>query len=197
VKAAILLSGGIDSTAVAFWKRPALAITVDYGQAASDAEIYSASIIAAKLQIPHRVIRTDLRDLGVGTMANGKQLPISPTPEWWPFRNQLLITLGAMIAIKENCSEVLIGTVSSDNLHADGSPKFLKHIDQLIGAQEGQLHVCAPAAEIKTEDLVARAKITPALLAWCHSCHRGSFACGQCRGCQKSRAVRNALGLVT
>ncbi len=31
-KTAILLSGGMDSIALAYWKRPELAITINYGQ---------------------------------------------------------------------------------------------------------------------------------------------------------------------
>ena len=35
---ALLLSGGMDSIALAYWKRPDIALTIDYGQAAADAE---------------------------------------------------------------------------------------------------------------------------------------------------------------
>ena len=34
---ALLLSGGMDSIALAFWKRPEIAITIDYGQRAAEA----------------------------------------------------------------------------------------------------------------------------------------------------------------
>jgi 7-cyano-7-deazaguanine synthase len=197
VKAALLLSGGIDSAAVGFWKRPSCAITIDYGQAPAEAEIRAASIIANELRIPHEIIRIDLRKLGTGAMAKREQLSVAPSPEWWPFRNQLLITLGAMMSIREDCSQVLVGTVLSDNLHADGTSIFVERIDELVSAQEGGLRVQAPAAQIHSAELVALSGLSPSVLAWCHSCHRSNFACGDCRGCQKSREVRNAVGLQT
>jgi 7-cyano-7-deazaguanine synthase len=130
-------------------------------------------------------------------MADRVPLPIAPTPEWWPFRNQFLITLAAMCAVREECDELLIGTVLSDNLHADGNVAFIERIDTLISAQEGRLRLRAPAAQMQSKDLVAASALTPALLAWCHSCHRSNLACGECRGCNKNREVRNSVGLIT
>lgn len=40
---ALLLSGGMDSISVAFWKRPEIAISIDYGQRAAEAEITAAN----------------------------------------------------------------------------------------------------------------------------------------------------------
>jgi 7-cyano-7-deazaguanine synthase len=197
VKRAILLSGGIDSAALAYWKRPEFAITVDYGQAPALAEIEASSIIAAELDLQHEVLRIDLRNLGSGTLAGRPRLAISPSPEWWPFRNQVLITLGAMAAIREGCHELLIGTVASDGLHADGSASFVALMDSLVSAQEGGLRIKAPAIQLESKDLVKISQIPARLIAWCHSCHRADLACGVCRGCQKSRETRNAMGLIT
>ena len=47
VRRALLLSGGHDSAAIAWWKRPEAAIFVDYGQRAAVAERRSAEAIAA------------------------------------------------------------------------------------------------------------------------------------------------------
>lgn len=197
MKAAILLSGGIDSAAVACWKRPALAITVDYGQLAAKAEVDAASRIAAKFNIQHEVIRLDLSDLGSGSMSHRAQLQVAASPEWWPFRNQLLITLAGMFAVREACQEILIGTVLSDGLHADGRPSFIECIDTMMSNQEGGLRLRAPAALMESTELVRIAGLGTSVIALCHSCHVGNLACGQCRGCQKSREVRNAAGLKT
>lgn len=182
---------------MAYWKRPSLAVTVDYGQAPAEAEIRAAAVIAEYLNIPHKIVRTDLRRLGTGALAKNQQLPIAPTPEWWPFRNQMLITLAAMSAIQANCSELVVGTVESDNLHNDGTPAFIETIDALLSQQEGGMRVRAPAAAMRTEDLIVSSGIPFSLLAWCHSCHVANLACGVCRGCQKSREARNAVGLIT
>jgi len=190
--AAILLSGGIDSTAVAFWKRPQFAITIDYGQAPAGAEIQAAEIVAGNLSISHQIVRIGLRDLGSGVMAGGPQIEGAPSPEWWPFRNQLLITIGAMAAIRRGCSKLLIGTVASDNVHADGTAEFVSFLDSLLQHQEGALRLMAPAIHISSAELVEISGIPDSLLAWCHSCHTGNGACGSCRGCLKSRLIRQS-----
>ena len=70
MKSALLLSGGMDSTAIAWWKRPDLTITIDYGQKAAEAEKHASSQVAHALGIPHEVITVDCSSLGSGDMAH-------------------------------------------------------------------------------------------------------------------------------
>lgn len=51
MKTALLLSGGMDSLAIAWWKRPDIAITLDYGQEAADAEKRASAAVCAQLGI--------------------------------------------------------------------------------------------------------------------------------------------------
>src|SRR5690242_18606450 len=90
--AAILLSGGIDSVALAFWKRPSTAITVNYGQRAAVAEVRAAAQVSRLLGMRHEVLEIDCSTLGSGDLANSPPAPLAPTTDWWPFRNQLLVT---------------------------------------------------------------------------------------------------------
>ncbi|WP_440506100.1 7-cyano-7-deazaguanine synthase [Serratia nevei] len=64
MKTALLLSGGMDSIAIAWWKRPDIALTLDYGQYAAEAEIRAASVTCKSLGIDHHIIRIDCRSLG-------------------------------------------------------------------------------------------------------------------------------------
>ena len=95
---ALLLSGGMDSISVAWWLRPALALTIDYGQLAAAAEIQAARAVCLQLEIPHEVITVDCRALGSGDMAGQPADALAPASDWWPYRNQLLITLAGMRA---------------------------------------------------------------------------------------------------
>ncbi|WP_256010222.1 7-cyano-7-deazaguanine synthase [Desertivirga xinjiangensis] len=54
----ILLSGGLDSVSLAYWKRPALAISINYGQAAAKKELEVSGIIARELGMTHEVIQS-------------------------------------------------------------------------------------------------------------------------------------------
>ena len=181
----LLLSGGIDSVSLAFWKKPQLAITIDYGQVPASAEIAAAAKVSKELGIHHQVLSIDCSVLGSGDMAGSAPLDAAPVPEWWPFRNQLLLTFAGAKALSFGVTEIMTGSVVSDGSHADGRPEFYSLIDQLMAMQEGGLRVTAPAIEMTAVELVRASGIPRSLLAWSHSCHTGAYACGTCRGCVK------------
>src|SRR5678809_1183936 len=121
---AILLSGGIDSTALAFWMRPEFAITINYGQSPAVAEIETSKIICEELSIKHIVLDIDCSNLGSGDLIKKDPIKIAPSTEWWPYRNQLLVTLACMKAIGLGVNELMIGSVLSDGFHKDGTEEF-------------------------------------------------------------------------
>jgi 7-cyano-7-deazaguanine synthase len=193
----LLLSGGIDSTAVAAWRRPALCVTIDYGQRSAEAEIRAAAQICRDLGLTHDVLTARIPSIGSGDLTGESPSAHSPHSDFWPFRNQYLITLASMIAMKDSYDTVLIGTVCTDVRHRDGSQEFLAAINHLLEIQEGNLRLHAPASDLTSEELVRCSLINPATLAWSHSCHVGNLACGRCRGCQKHLEVTRALGWPT
>ncbi len=93
MKTALLLSGGMDSVSIAWWKRPSVAITLNYGQLAAEAEIAASRAICKQLNIPHHVVEIDCRHLGSGDMAGSEADHLAPASDWWPYRNQMLVTL--------------------------------------------------------------------------------------------------------
>lgn len=190
----LLLSGGIDSVSIAFWKKPDYAITVDYGQQAALAELRISEHICKLLNIKHLAIVVDCKSLGSGDLSKYSPNKFAPSSEWWPYRNQLLVTLGAMKAIALDVDELYIGSVKSDSSHVDGRKEFYDNLSNLVSMQEGNLLVSAPAINMSTIDLVKKSCIPQEILCWAHSCHTGEFACGVCRGCNKHREVMRELG---
>lgn len=182
---ALLLSGGMDSIALAWWLRPTLSFTIDYGQQPAAAEIRASEAVADSLGIAHEVIRADLSSLGSGDLAGSQPLEIAPVREWWPYRNQMLITLAAMRGISLGVSRLLIGTVKSDSAHLDGTISFISSINHLMQQQEGQISIEAPAINLSACDLLRISGVPMEILAWAHSCHTANEACGFCRGCRK------------
>lgn len=193
MKTALLLSGGMDSIALAWWKRPELAFTVDYGQLAAAAEIGASAAICRALDIPHTVLRFDAKALGSGDMAGAAPDPRAPASDWWPYRNQLLVTLVAMKAVATGVQRLWLGTVASDCTHKDGTPEFFKNISRLLSNQEGGIVVEAPAIGLRTADLIRQSDIPRSMLAWAHSCHRADVPCCNCRGCNKYFEVLQEL----
>jgi len=192
---ALLLSGGIDSTALAAWKRPDLCITVDYGQLAAETEISCAKNICSELSLSHDVIRVDCKGLGSGDLVGKPPLAAAPVSEWWPYRNQLLLTLAAISTAALGIQQILVGAVRSDSSHRDGTREFFDLMDSVLAYQECNLRVSAPASELSSVELVKASGIKLSLLALTHSCHTGRIACGRCRGCQKHFSILQELGL--
>lgn len=189
----ILLSGGIDSIALAWWRRPEIAFTVDYGQLAARTELAAAAEVAHELGLRHEVLRIDCSSIGSGDMAGSVPDPIAPVTEWWPYRNQLLVTLAAARGVTLGIRCLMVGTVATDGTHADGAPAFYAALDALMRLQEGAVAIEVPAIGMSTVELVRVSGVPREVLAWAHSCHTGSLACGGCRGCIKHYHVMNEL----
>jgi len=185
----------MDSIAIACWKRPHWAVTIDYGQKAAAAEKLAAAQVCKELGIVHDTITVDCSSLGSGDMALKAADARGSTSDWWPYRNQLLITLASMRAIACDVQTLYIGTVRSDGeSHRDGTAEFVSRVDGLMKFQEGGLRVVAPAIDFTTAGLIRMADVPPSLLAWAHSCHKANVACGHCRGCNKYFATYAELG---
>jgi 7-cyano-7-deazaguanine synthase len=217
----LLLSGGMDSAALAYWVRPAAALYIDYGQRPADSEQRAATAVAGALGIPIDFLRIDLSPLGAGLLlteevggsptetsgANDLSRTaagvVSPSPEWWPLRNQLLCSLAAAWALsarvpsRASIRKVLTATVAGDgSRHVDGTSAFYEAMDAVTSMQEGNIRVLAPAAGLGAAELVRDSGVTEDVLGWTHSCHRSSIPCAACPGCWKRFDVLAEAGML-
>ncbi|MBB2924119.1 7-cyano-7-deazaguanine synthase [Cellulomonas cellasea] len=196
----LLLSGGLDSTALAAMVRPEHCLGIDYGQVAADAEHRAAREVARELDLPFVHLNMPASALAAGLMSRDADTTSAvgvTAPEWWPFRNQLLITIAAAWGVTRGFHEVLLGTVASDGTrHADGTAEFRIAIDQLLSLQEGGMHVSAPASGLTTDELLTRSQVPEHVLAWTHSCHRANLPCANCPGCVKRSESLHRAGLL-
>lgn len=195
-KKAILLSGGMDSIALAYWMHPEVAITLDYGQRAAEAEITAASQVANILGMEHHVLSIDCSSLGSGDLVGTTPIGNAPVSEWWPYRNQMLVTLALMKAIQLGVCELMVGSVKTDAQHTDGTAAFYEQLSKLVLMQEGSIKVTAPAIEMTTVELVKRSGIPENILMYAHSCHTSNHPCGRCHGCTKYMYVKEQLGIL-
>jgi 7-cyano-7-deazaguanine synthase len=155
----------------------------------------AASAVAAALAIEHHVIEVaEIGALGSGDLAGTAALAVGNIPEWWPFRNQLLVTLAAMKCVTLGVNEIMIGALATDYVHMDGRGEFVTALDDLLKLQEGGLRLTAPAISLTAAELVRSSGATPQILAWSHSCHTSDYACGICRGCRKHYETWSELG---
>lgn len=190
----LLLSGGLESSALAAWLRPPLVLTIDYGQLPARGEMWAASQVCGELGLKHYTLRADCSAVGSGLLAGRESDVQAPMPEWWPYRNQLLATLAGAWGISRGASEILIGSIAGDSRHADGTADFYELLDRLMALQEGGLRVRAPGIEMSSAELIVASGVSDAVLGWTHSCHVSDVACGSCPGCAKRRDVLTHMG---
>ena len=193
MKTALLLSGGVDSIALAWRLRPPLAITVNYGQRPFDGEKRAAAAVCESLEIEHRIVAVDASSYGSGDLSEGEPLAAAPVSEWWPYRNQFIATVAAMATIGDGVDMLAFGTVASDAQHVDGSAVFIEAFNVLMTLQEGGMRIVAPALELSSLDLIRTSGVPLEILGFAHSCHTSSVACGDCRGCNKYLEIFEAL----
>jgi 7-cyano-7-deazaguanine synthase len=191
----LLFSGGVDSAALAALVRPSICLFVDYGQRPAAGERAAAHQVAALLGLRLLTANLPLSDFGSGLLLDDSVIsPASPSPEWWPFRNQFLATAGAAVAVRHGLSTVLLASVLGDgDRHVDGSAPFYEAMDMVTSIQEGGIRVAAPATTYSTEDLVRASGLGASILGWTVSCHRSSQACGDCPGCWKRDRVMSTV----
>ena len=102
----------------------------------------------------YEVVRADCSALGSGDLAGRPASAVAPASEWWPFRNQLILTLAGTAALQFGETELMIGALRTDGHHADGRPEFIEKISSLMEMQEGGLRVSAPAIGYSAPELV-------------------------------------------
>ena len=182
----MLLSGGLDSAAVAALERPNRALFVNYGQVPAEAERQAAKAVAQHLDLELDELDVDLSTLGSGILAGRPQIEGAPTPEWYPFRNQHLVTIAAAHALGHGLGSVVLGTVSGDgSRHADSTPGFVTELDTLLRSQEGAIRVIAPHINTPPHELLMNSGLPDAVINQTYSCHSNNLACGECPGCRR------------
>jgi 7-cyano-7-deazaguanine synthase len=190
----LLLSGGLDSAAIAGIDRPEAAVFVDYGQYPARSELASARMVALYLSLVLHEISVDFSQLGTGLLVGQPKTGDAPTPEWFPFRNQFLVTIAAAMALRHGHETVVLGVVGGDgDRHADGTRAFVNRMDALISSQEGGVRVAAPYVGTSARNLIARTTLPEHVLRRTHSCHVGNLACGQCPGCHRRATLLAGL----
>lgn len=193
----ILLSGGLDSIALTYRFRNSLrlAITIDYGQRSAKSEIAASSSVCKALGIDHEILKVDCSSIGSGEMAEDTtRIDFSPTPEWWPYRNQFLVTIACMKIVRYDIKQLIIGSVKTDARYVDGTYDFYEKLNKAVSMQEGNVRIMTPAIEFDSVELIKWSRVPDSILFWGHSCNISNKPCGKCGGCEKYLQIMESLG---
>ena len=204
-RAAVLLSGGLDSTTVlAIARAEGLVchcLTVDYGQR-HRVEIDAARRVADALgAASHRIITLDLRAIGGSALTDDIEVPKDQDREsgevpvtYVPARNTVLLSLLLGLAEVVEADQLFFGANAVDySGYPDCRPAFLHAFEDLAavatvaGAEHGvRFRVRAPLLDLSKADIIRRGLSLGVdySLTWsCYDPTRDGLACGRCDSC--------------
>ena len=221
MKAAVLLSGGVDSTtclAIAvkkFGRENVVAVSIFYGQRHAR-ELSCAKKIAERYGVEHfefdaaqimsystsALMNTSTKNLEPTTY--GEQVKKNPRVDTYvPFRNGLMLSMAASFVdgiFNGEETEIFIGVHQDDsavNAYADCSEEFISAMNAAINVGTyGKIKIATPFLGMTKADIV---KIglelnAPYNLTW--SCYeRGEVPCGKCATCRDRAAAFAANGV--
>ena len=193
-KCIVVLSGGPDSTVVAYWAKKqgykVHALTFKYGQIA-EKEVKHATLIAEKLGIPIKTVDLgSLKDIFAGVTALcDKNIELSSTftqPIIVPFRNAIFLSVAVAYAVSIGAAEVFYGAQGSDEtFYPDCRKEFYESFENAARLGTGaEIRIGAPFNNLQKSEVikVGMQLGVPFELTW--SCYRGKEKhCGTCESC--------------
>ena len=205
-KCVVVLSGGPDSTTVAYWAKKRgyclNAISFRYGQIAIK-ETNCAQEIAEKLRVPIKVI--DLSPLkevfGEVTSLCNMDIPMTPyfsQPILVPFRNAIFLSVAVSYAASICADKILYGAQGSDEpFYPDCRREFYEAFEK--AAQLGtdmKISIEAPfSGTPKSEIIKIGANLgVPFEITW--SCYFNKLQhCGKCESCINRKKAFEEAGI--
>lgn len=191
MKAALLLSGGLDSAVLAasllYARHRVVPISASYGQPHEERERRAALAVARALGLPSPVPLQLPQLGGMETIPDGHYTDESMKATVVPNRNMVLLSHAGSIALRTGCDAVAYAAHAGDHaIYVDCRPEFAKAMELAFAVIGLQLH--APFLGWTKDRIVRHGATldTPFGLTW--SCYRGGVAhCGTCGTCFERR----------
>jgi len=215
-KAAVLLSGGLDSATAAAWAISAgfeaAALSVDYGQRHL-VELDAARRVAAALGIrDHRIVAVDLRAIGGSALTDAIEVPKDRAGiggdvpvTYVPARNTVFLALLTGLAEVLGATDLVIGANVQDySGYPDCRPEFLRAFAGLArlgtkaGVEGAEFAVHAPLLHLSKAGIIRLGMSLGVDYASTLSCYEPPAAfvhCGRCDACRLRRAGFIEAGL--
>ena len=206
-KSVVLLSGGLDSLVTLGYSQKhtdynvELALTFDYGQKASKAEIEYSKKISEYYNIEHKIINLDwLKDITKTALVANSRVPEtglntkeSAALVWVPNRNSLFLNIAAAFCDSYGYEYILYGANKEEALtFPDNTEKFRASVTEVFKTST-LVHpkVAAPLINYNKNDIVRIAVEDDIPLEYVRSCYNSAYKhCGKCESCTN---LKNAL----
>jgi 7-cyano-7-deazaguanine synthase len=205
-KCVVVLSGGPDSTVVAYWAKKQgydiNCISFKYGQIA-EKETECARQIAKGIDAPIKVIdMSSLREIFVGvTSLCDRGIALTSDfsqPIVVPFRNAIFLSVAVSYAAGIGATQIFYGAHGSDaKNYPDCRPEFYKSLEATAWlGTEMTIQIQAPFCGVSKAELlkIGEALGVPFELTW--SCYLDKEVhCGKCESCVNRRNAFKEAGI--
>ena len=215
-KSIILFSAGVDSTSALYWALDrydkTFALTFDYGQR-SRIELDMARKVAQKLNVPQKILRVDLKQIGGSSLTDTKlSLPQYETIEeieaglpstYVPFRNGIFLALAAAWAETEGVKEIVCGfnVIDAPN-YPDTRNQFVQAMQEAINQgtkasfSPEKIQIIAPFLKMKKSEIIKEGLVLGADYSFAISCYSGEeIPCQKCSSCVLRQKAWEEVGI--
>ena len=200
-KAVVIMSGGMDSTLVAYMMHnlgyKIIGVHFNYDQRTQQKELECFESIAQAVSVSKKyTLDLDFfKQLGASALTDREiEVPTGGVEEgvpvtYVPFRNGIFLSMAAAIAEKEGAEVIAIGVVEEDSSgYPDCREDYISAMQKAINLgtkEETNITIAMPLVHLKKSEIVAKALElhVPLELTW--SCYKNeSKACGVCDSCR-------------
>lgn len=194
----VLLSGGLDSTVMAYSRECDLFLSFYYGSKHNGQEIKHAKKTATRLGVEHRVI--DLSDIfqNFNSALIDRKRPIphghyedkTMRETVVPFRNGILLAIATGVAESEGIKNIGIAAHAGDHaVYPDCRSAFLTGFHHAANSGTyGKVNICFPFLGTTKTDIVLKGEALNIPFEDSYSCYEGDeVQCGLCSTCFERR----------
>jgi 7-cyano-7-deazaguanine synthase len=215
MKAICLLSGGMDSTTLAYHAKKVgygiLAIHLSYGQKTEKKELASARIIARLLEA-EELLEVDVGYFSLfgGSSLTDHTIEIEEFDElnqeggvpatYVPFRNGNLLSIATSFAEARCADAIFIGVQAQDySGYPDCRPEFINAFQKVIDIgtrRETDIRLLTPFVNMTKKEILSLGLDMGVPYEYTWSCYKNDEnACGKCSSCHYRKAAFDALGV--
>jgi 7-cyano-7-deazaguanine synthase len=205
-KAVVVLSGGADSSTVAYWAKKegydVYALTFKYGQIA-DREVECARKIAESLCVQWKFLDlSTLKDVfGDVTSLCNPDIPMTSSfsdPIIVPFRNGVFLSIAVAYAVSVGADKIFYGAHGSDEaFYPDCRRTFYEAFEKAAKlGTERDISIEAPFNGLQKSELIRIGVQLGVPFEYTWSCYEnGSEHCGKCESCMNRRRAFKDAGI--
>jgi 7-cyano-7-deazaguanine synthase len=213
MKAICLLSGGMDSTTLAYVAKDMgyeiYALHVNYGQRTEQRELRSAKTIACLLGAKEFIEvnlgylsqfgDSSLTDPSIAVEEYDADRPGIPNT-YVPFRNANLLSIATSFAESRKADAVFIGVQSLDySGYPDCRPQFIEAFQKVVDTgtrDDTRITLLTPFISMTKRDILERGLVLGVPYEHTWSCYqREDKACGVCGSCHFRKEAFQAVGV--